>query len=395
MIRHCHFLAILILLFTACQNSNKPEIEALQTKIDSIKQKYAPDRRVNVFDIEISGENGKLSLKGYTNVPEASKDLSKLIKDENLTDSIKLLPDKELGDTIYGVITLSVADIRTNPDFASEMATQAILGTPVKLLQKDGWCRIQTPDGYIGWTQRINFRQMTGQEIRKWNLSKKVVFTDYFGFSYQQPDKNSQTISDLVAGNFLKYEGEQGGFYKVSYPDGRTAYVMKSQAKLYDDWISSINLSGESIVKTAFTLAGIPYVWGGTSAKGMDCSGFTKTVLFMHGIILMRDASQQAYTGIPVDISNGRTNLRIGDMLFFGEKAENGKKERIRHVGFYIGNDEFIHASGYVRVSSLNPDSPDYGERNATEFIRASRIIGAVDKEGSNIWSINNNPFYR
>lgn len=112
----------------------------------------------------------------------------------------------------------------------------------------------------------------------------------------------------------------------------------------------------------------------------------------MFGVILMRDASQQVNTGIPVDITN-RNNLQIGDLMFFGKKAEGNKKERIRHVGFYIGDNKFIHASGYVRISSMNPSDADYDEQNTKEFVRASRVVGAIDTEG--IWKITNNPFYQ
>jgi hypothetical protein len=310
-------------------------------------------------------------------------------------NKVELLPAKDLGDKTFGVINLSVADIRTEGEFSAEMATQAILGTPVRVLQKDGWYRIQTPDGYIGWTQSSSFSPMTQEEATAWNKAPKVVFTDYFGFSYQSPDKNSQHVSDLAATNMLKLEGEKNGFYKVSYPDGRIAYVIKEQCMPFNKWLISKEIIGESFVDEAYKLMGIPYVWGGTSVKGMDCSGLTKTVLLMHGVILMRDASQQAYTGIPVDISNGYDNLKVGDLMFFGKKAGDNKKERVRHVAFYAGNKKFIHASGCVRVNSLDPASPDYDEGNAKEFIRAIRVIGAIDKEGANIWSVKGNPFYK
>jgi cell wall-associated NlpC family hydrolase len=108
----------------------------------------------------------------------------------------------------------------------------------------------------------------------------------------------------------------------------------------------------------------------------MDCSGFTKTVLLMNGIVLLRDASQQAKTGTEIDISAGYDNLKKGDLMFFG------KNGRIRHVAIYLGNEEFIHASGYVRISSLDPAKPNYDEHNTKEFVKASRITGAVGTRG-------------
>jgi len=135
-------------------------------------------------------------------------------------------------------------------------------------------------------------------------------------------------------------------------------------------------LTEESIVQKALELKGIPYSWGGTSVKAMDCSGFTKTVYLKHGIVLRRDASQQAKTGTLIDISNGYDNLRPGDLLFFGKK-------RVRHVAIYLGNKEFIHCAGYVHISSLDPKQPHYDEGNTTELLSARRIIGTLGTEGS------------
>lgn len=365
--------------------SAQEKLSPIELSVDSILHKYVPDRRVDVFDIKVKGD----SIMGCTSNKEAWQKLKTLSPHTR----IHLLPEAELGEKIYGVINLSVADIREEAKFTSGMATQATLGTPIRILEKKEWYRIQTPDGYIAWSQLANFHPMTKKEFNAWTTAPKIIFTDYFGFAYSQPDKNSQTVSDLVATNILRKEGEKGDFYKVSYPDGKIAYVLKSQSESYDKWYSSRKLTGESLVKKSFTLMGIPYVWGGTSVKGMDCSGFTKIVFFMHGVILTRDASQQVHTGIPVDISKGYGNLQIGDLLFFGKKDEKTQKERIRHVGFYIGNNEFIHASGSIRISSMDKGKENYDELNTTEFIRATRIVGAVDTKG--IWAIDNNPFYR
>src|SRR5699024_4878699 len=99
------------------------------------------------------------------------------------------------------------------------------------------------------------------------------------------------------------------------------------------------------LVATAKTMTGAPYLWGGTSTKGMDCSGFTKTIFFMNGWVIPRDASQQVHAGESIDTSEGFDNLRPGDLLFFGRPATETSPQRVVHVGMWIGNNEFIHSS--------------------------------------------------
>ena len=394
------FYIIFFLCITLCKAQDAAETKNdypnVHSLIDSIRMQYAPDKRESVFEISISDVNNQPQLNGVTSVPKAKSILinrAKIIYPE-LIDSIKLLPSADLGENIYGVVNVSVADMRVHPDFEYEMATQALLGTPIKLLQsKAGWYRVQTPDGYIAWMHNMSFSPKTEEEIINWQtLENKIIFTDYFGFAYAEPDIKSQHIGDLTVGNMLNIVADEAEFYKVAYPDNRIAYVKKSQSERYPLWKESIRITRESIIDKASALMGIPYTWGGTSTKGVDCSGFTKMVFLMHNIILMRDASQQAYTGIQVDISN-MDNLQVGDLIFFGKKGEQGKKDRIRHVGIYLGNKEFIHASGYVRINSLDVSQPHYDEKNATELIRATRILGAIDTNG--IWHIYNNPFYK
>lgn len=389
-------VAATLILLSACQNKEEktpyPELNAL---VDSARMKHVPDRRDNVYDIKIVENEGKPVIKGVTSLEEAKADLLELIRKSNpaAIDSISVLPDETVGEKTYGVINVSVADVRMGASYAAEMGTQLLLGAPVQVLQHDDWWRIKTAEGYVAWTTGGSFVRMTKDDFNKWITAKKIIFTDDYGFGYENPDEKKQRVSDLAFGNMLKLEADNGRFYKVSYPDGRIAYVLKSQSKPYEEWLTSIKLTEESILEKALTLKGIPYTWGGTSVKGMDCSGFTKTVMLMHGIILMRDASQQVKTGIPVDISNGYENLRPGDLMFFGKKAQDGKKERIRHVAFYKGDKEFIHASGYIRINSLDSTKANYDELNTREFVRASRVIGAVDTKG--IWRINNSPLYK
>ena len=379
------FAGVLLSLFSCSRNESKRIFPELNALVDSIRIQYVTDRRDNVYDISISQWEGKPVVRGVTSVAEAKTDLLnrlRAIRPETV-DSICLLPDESLEDQIYAVANVSVADLRTGADYDAEMATQLLLGAPMQILQsQQSWYRVKTPEGYVAWIQRGTIARMNPETFNQWETAPKVIFTDDYGFAYETRDERGQRSSDLVFGNLLKWEGDNGRFYRVVYPSGRRAYILKSQSRRFDDWKASIQLTEESIVQKALALKGIPYSWGGTSVKAMDCSGFSKTVYLKHGIVLKRDASQQAKTGIPIDISEGYDHLRPGDLLFFGKKAEGDRKERVRHVAIYLGNKEFIHASGYVRINSLDPVQPHYDEGNTVELIRASRILGAVETEG-------------
>lgn len=372
-------------------------MEKINSILQNVKERFAPDKRTSVFNIEVVQENEKLILKGETNLSEANTELAKLLYDQNINikDEIEFLPSKSLGEKIFGVINLSVANLRSKPDHAAELVTQAILGTPIKVLKKgeDGYYLVETPDNYIAWLDDDGFEFITESELVEWNVTPKVIYTKEFGFSFVDANDKSQTVSDLVAGNLLKIIGEDSNFYLAEYPDGRKAYIKKEEAKIFNDWYNALNPTGETILKTAYRFMGIPYLWGGTSAKGMDCSGFTKTVYFLNGIILQRDASQQVNTGELVEVKNGWENLQAGDLLFFGRKADGDKKERVTHVAIYIGDGDFIHAAGRVRINSLNPSKSYYSKYRDNSFIRAKRILSSVGKNG--IEKILDNNFYK
>lgn len=390
------FFSLIVSIVLSLNIYAQSNMEKVNSIIQTVKEKFAPDKRTAIFSIEPTESENKIMIKGETNLPEAKSELEKKIKEAgfNFTDEIEILPSKNLGDKIYGVINLSVANFRSKPDHPAELVTQAILGTPVKVYKKgeDGYYLVQTPDGYISWLDDGGFTFMTEDQWYEWKSSPKIIYTKEYGFSYSEADVNSQTVSDLVAGNLLKIMGEDSDFYLVNYPDERKAYVKKDEAKLFNDWYEALNPNGETILKTAYRFMGIPYLWGGTSTKGMDCSGFTKTVYFLNGIILARDASQQVNTGELVDTKEGWTNLQAGDLLFFGRKASGDKKERITHVAIYIGDGDFIHAAGRVRINSFNKNKTYYSQYRDNAFIRAKRILTSVGK--NEIERILDNSFY-
>lgn len=391
-------LVLFMPLFVSASEVGDRTIPAEVTLLsDSLKQVYAPDKRVALFDVDYSFAGKNVMLRGVTTSAEAKAALLQGLAKANykVMDCLQLLPDEEgLEGKTYGIINVSVANLRVDPDFSSEMMTQGLMGMPIHVLQRNGWYRIQTPDNYIAWVHSVGIHPVTKAELAAWNNAEKIVVTSHYGFVYSQPDQTSQTISDVAAGNRLKWEGTKGAFYKVVYPDGREGYISKSISMPENKWRAGLKQDAASIIRTAHTLMGIPYLWAGTSSKGVDCSGFMRTILFMHDIIIPRDASQQAYVGEHIDIAPDFGNVQPGDLIFFGRKATPDRKERVVHVGMYIGNKRFIHSQGDVHISSFDPADEYYDEYNLGRLLFATRVLSSINKEAS-LNTTTTNPYYK
>ncbi len=381
-------IALLILLSISCTTKKEIKTNPLEEQITIVKNQFAPDKRVAIFDVISVKNNTETILKGESNLPEAIKTLKENLKAENITfvDSIQILPNTSLVGKTRGVIKISVANLRSKSAHSSELATQATLGTPVLVYKKiDNWYLIQTPDKYLAWVDGGGIQLMTEEEFAIWKLADKIIFLDTYG---ESKGEQQNIVSDLVAGDILVIIDELKSSYKVKYPDGRTAFIQKNQAKKYNEWLADLNPTQESLIKTSKKLMGLPYLWGGTSTKGVDCSGFTKTIYFLNGMIIPRDASQQVHTGQLTDENKKFENLQAGDLLFFGSPATKDKKERVVHVGMWIGNNEFIHSSGRVHISSMDKGAPNYDEYNFNRYLKSKRLLNQDDKNIINLAKI-------
>ncbi|MFD2517337.1 C40 family peptidase [Salinimicrobium flavum] len=376
-------------LFTAlaligCKNGQEEAEKENETEIfiAEVKQEQIPDKRVALFNVEGIARDGEYVLRGESNQPEAVASLKSKLESAgiNYSDSIQMLPSKDLGDKTVALVRTSVANIRSNPAHSAELATQATLGTPLKVLKQDGdWYLVQTPDAYLAWVDHGGITRLTQKELAAWKAAEKVIFLEPFGQAYEAPSAQSGTVSDVVAGNIFELTGRKNGFFEIKYPDGRTAYIPQAQAQLYEEWIKSVDQSEEDLVQTSKKLMGLPYLWGGTSPKGVDCSGFTKTIFFMNGMVIPRDASQQVHTGTVVDSLRNFENLKPGDLLFFGTPATDSTKEKVVHVGMWIGDNKFIHSSGNVHISSVDKNAEDYDDFNYQRYLRTKRLVGVDD----------------
>ena len=349
-----------------------------------IKSKYAPDSRVNVFTVKGIKSGKKLILKGETDNFIVKDELVKSFspKFREVIDSIQLLPESNLSST-HAVVNVSVANLRTTPSHPSELATQAIFGTPVLVLKKENdWYLIQTPDKYIAWVDAPAITLLSKSEFENWQNSSKIIATGTYGIIYSSDSINSLPVSDFIAGNIfqLKEDYFSNDFIKIVLPDKRQGFVKKSEFEILDIFISEHNtVSSEKLINTAKQFIGIPYLWGGTSIKGLDCSGFSKTVFFLNGLIIPRDASQQVLAGDKVEIDEQYSKLKPGDLLFFGSKRAD-KSDRITHVGMYLGNGSFIHESGCVKIESLHKSDNNYNAFRASSLLQVRRYLKSNDK---------------
>jgi cell wall-associated NlpC family hydrolase len=173
--------------------------------------------------------------------------------------------------------------------------------------------------------------------------------------------------------------GLRGRWRAVETPDGRKGYIENRLVADYAKWKASRRLSADNVERDAKRYVGVPYLWGGTSPKGMDCSGFTKTVFRLNGLELNRDANQQATMGADVSLGDDFTHLAKGDLLFFGQKATADRPERITHVGIWLPGKQVISSrGGYgVRIDSFDKTAPNFSDELNNSLVRARRIIGA------------------
>lgn len=386
----------ILLLTTSCQPTADPETRYREI-ISQVKKEYAPDRRDKTFDVQAEEKEGQWILHGSTTEAAALEALKERIHqaDKQAVVDVRMLPDTaQLGDRTWGVATLSSTSLRYGANYSAEMATQVPMGTPLRVLEKRSyWYRVITPEGYTAWTTTTGVARMNETEFQAWKDSRKAMVTTDFIQVLEQPQAGAATVSDAILGNILALKAQTNGQYQaVSLPDGRKGWILRSAITPYDKWLDSRNPTASNILHTACHFNGYPYLWGGTTTKAVDCSGFTKTVYFLNGIILRRDASQQAKTGTEVEVTENFENLLPGDLLFFGRKATAEKKESITHVGIYMGDQRFIHSASRVKINSLNPNADDYYE-GSTNLVRVRRILGNQDRD-KDIVSIKNHPWY-
>jgi cell wall-associated NlpC family hydrolase len=247
------------------------------------------------------------------------------------------------------VVNVSVMNLYGEPTFEAPVVTQALLGETCQLLEMaNGWVQIRQWDDYVGWAPRTQ-----GVLI---NAPYQANFTFHGFYAPIYTSSNEEKIiRDLVYGCQVEATPISQGGYTLVLPDGCQGWADGP----FSNTVAQADR--ETIITVARTFLGVPYLWGGKSPRGFDCSGFTQTVFRTVGVTLPRDAHKQAefFQNEKIDY----TVAQPGDLLFFGTK------DNITHVAIYLGQEQFIHSQGWVREQSFNSQNADYHGRLKEKYL--------------------------
>lgn len=268
---------------------------------------------------------------------------------------------------------VSVAEVHREPAHESEIVTQSLMGERLAVLERadgDRWLRVRLPDGYRGWIRSW----LVCPDDPGWPGERLAEIDQPSTWIRSAPDPAADPVSDVVIGTRLPGSRAGAGWVTVRLPDGRAGFLPAGdllRGRLHGAEALRRPAAAAARLATARRFLGVPYVWGGKSPRGFDCSGLVQLVHELHGIRIPRDSRDQrrflARQGRPV---RDPLAARAGSLCFFGPTPV-----RTTHVGFALGSGGLLHAQGRVRVDSLDPSNANYHKELAALFQVAYELL--------------------
>jgi hypothetical protein len=346
--------------------------EQFEQRISEIERRHVPDKRLDWFSIEVRQVEEGWLVVGETSVLAALDAVAAAAEAvfgrSAVRIEVEVLPGPALKRKTHLLTCVSVAPVRRQPRHSAEMVDQVLMGTVLGLLKEEkGWFLVQTPYGYVGWMESSSLLRVSDEQAQEWKGGPLVRFEELYGSVWSSAARR-EPVADAVLGCVFKPLRRTGPWQIVALPDGRQGYVPARSVVSFPAEDRNWKASSRDILESARRLRGVPYLWGGNSAKGFDCSGFVQTVFKINGILLPRDSDQQAELGAEVTPDGDFGNVKPADLLFFGS-------ERVTHVAVSLGRDRFIHCSGEVRINSLNEQDPAYDAQRRRSLRTIRRII--------------------
>lgn len=231
---------------------------------------------------------------------------------------------------IYAYASSGIVPIRANDSDTAEMVNQALLGETMQILEsRERWHRIVTDfDNYEGWVSVSQVEILSNSDYVAWSNHPERTRSPYFAFRVAR----GKSMLYVPAGAPIVNTGRE-----IELPNGPWEILGVPD-----------QLKEHAMMDTAIKLLGVPYLWGGRTDAGIDCSGFVQLVFALHRYNLPRDASQQ-FAFAPSK-SVGLDETAFGDLVYFSKKGKN-----ITHTGFYYGDGNLLHASGTLQINCIDP----------------------------------------
>ncbi len=352
---------VMILMLNACAHSPAhKDLDDVQKIISKANAGFYLDQRIWFQDIqaEMHGQDIVLTGEAFFEIPVRSiaKRLRKAGYEQNVIDSVHYLPETFDNNLAYGIITQPYVMGRYKPVDVKQEGTEMLYGEPVRLIRElEQYLQVQSQVGYLGYIPKDAVRRVTLSEWNQYQAGKQASFS-----------KSVRLENGFVInmGTRLPYLGGDS----LLLADGSIIDLDSEHYKVVDP---AANPLRQNIIAAAEEFLGLPYVWGGRSADGVDCSGFVMQAYGLNSIYLPRDTDEMANIGKIIGLPGWTDAMLPGDLLFF-----TGSRRLVTHTAIYLGDGKVIHSLGKgVQIESMNPDDPDYAERMTKRFIFAKRIF--------------------
>lgn len=348
-------------------------IQRVEGIVAAVRAELAADPRTSIFEVDVLEEGETVVVVGVTSELEAAAALNERLGRMHPGRPVRVevvrLPLEEERLT-HALCVTSLAPMLWGPSIADLQVSQVVLGQRLLVYRRHGrWFQCRSEDGYLGWLHRGYLRLVEGAEARDWLMG--TGGEPCMALEAVAIDEDGSRLAVLPWG--ARVVAREDG--RVRLPDGREVRV-DGELVRESERARRFPLDGERIVETAKAWMGTPYVWGGVTRAGVDCSGLVQVVFRTHGVELPRDSDQQALLGQPVDPGPDFGALRAGDLLYFAEEGP-----RISHVAISRGGGKVIHAAignGGVSLNDLNGGSA-FEQEMRSLFVCARRIVGGEE----------------
>lgn len=312
--------------------------EAVRALVEAVREEYAPDPRTAVFEVEVLVSGDQVTLAGCTSEMEAGRELHRRVAGltawSMVVDAVQLLPEAAEDELVHAVVSAAVAPMMAGPRIQATQVSQAVLGMRLLVLRRDGrWLQCRSGDGYIGWIHAGYLALTDETGARAWELG--VDGEPWLSLGAEVRDGAGEVVMRLPWGARIVREGDGS----VRLPDRRVGTVEGELVPLGARGLA-FPKTGAAVCESAARWLGAPYLWGGITMGGVDCSGFVQQLFRMHGHQLPRDSDLQSRVGVEVDPGPDFRDLRAGDLLFYAEEPG-----RCTHVTLSTGGSGIIHSS--------------------------------------------------